>query len=184
VCWNLKVAGTETSQNFFEYENQAYTGISWIRKSIVGLVSPKWSKACCFYRRLVQAGATDAMSALDMSEIEEELLSTHSPWAWWRWSWSFGSGCKHAGSEHCSRRRLCVQGAGIPERSQTIHGWAVILENLQDMERHVTVEPAAALIKDLTAMHISVQSSIHAFFPPATRPDSDSGGCAAGGRAN
>jgi hypothetical protein len=62
-----------------------------------------------------------------------------------------------------------------------------IQKNLPAMERHV--EPGAALIKDLTAMHISahsVQSSIHAFFLPAPRrprPDSDSGGCAAGGKA-
>ncbi len=33
---------------------------------------------------------------------------------------------KHAGSVFCSRRRLCVQGANILERSQTIHGWADI----------------------------------------------------------
>ena len=57
-------------------------------------------------------------------------------------------------------------------------------ENRPAMERHV--EPAAAMMKDLTAMHISshsVQSTMHAFFRPAPRPESDSGVCAAGGKA-
>ncbi len=59
-----------------------------------------------------------------------------------------------------------------------------IQENRPSMEWHV--EPAAAIIKDLTAMHISapsIQSSMHAFFLPAPCPDSDSGGWAAGGKA-
>jgi hypothetical protein len=56
--------------------------------------------------------------------------------------------------------------------------------NRPAMERHV--EPAAAIIKDLSAMHISahsVQSTMHAFFRPAARPNSDSV-CCAGGKAN
>ncbi len=43
------------------------------------------------------------------------------------------------------------------------------------------------MMKDLTAMNISahsVQSTLHALFRPAPRPDSDSGASAAGGKAD
>ena len=53
------------------------------------------------------------------------------------------------------------------------------------MQRHL--EPTAAMIRYLTAMHISahaVQSSLDAFFKSAPCPDSDSGVSAAGGEAD
>jgi polyhydroxyalkanoate synthesis regulator phasin len=137
---------------------------------------------------LAQAGETDTMAAEDMCEIDEELLS------------ALPLGVDDEEVE------LVALADSMQEASSAVEDDSVyrvpislkearrymdelkyfIQENRPAMERHV--EPAAALIKDLTAMHISahsVQSSIHAFFQPAPRPASDShgDGCAAGGKA-
>ena len=136
---------------------------------------------------LAQAGETDLMSADEMCEIEEELLSALP-----------------LGVDEDEVEILAVaanmQEASTAVEDDSLYRVPVSLkvarqymdelkyffqENRPAMERHV--EPAAAMIKDLTAMHISaysVQSTLHAFFLPSPRPESDSGGCAAGRKAN
>ena len=126
------------------------------------------------------------MSAADMCEIEEELLT------------AIPLGLDEEDVELLGVT-MSMQEASAEDEDDSAYRVPVALnvarkyveelkyffeENQPALQRHL--EPSAAMIRDLTAMHISahsVQSSIHAFFLPAPRPDSDSGGCAAGGKA-
>lgn len=136
---------------------------------------------------LAQTGETDLMSAAEMCEMEEELLS------------ALPLGVDEDEAEMLALA-TDMQEASIEVEDDSAYRVPISLkvarqymdelkyffqENRPAMERHV--EPAAAMMKDLTAMHISahsVQSTLHAFFRPAPRPDSDSGVSAAGGKAD
>lgn len=136
---------------------------------------------------LAEAGETDLMSAPEMCEIEEELLT------------AIPLGLDEedvellgvtASMQEVSAEDEDDSAYRVPVSLKVARKYMEELkyffeENRPAMQRHL--EPTATMIRDLTAMHISahaVQSKLDAFFKPAPRPDSDSGVSAAGGKAD